>query len=191
MALIKCKECGKEFSDMANACPNCACPTIAQTKEKKATNKFIIKSQRDKSLQIFKKIYSWLTIIVAILIAWFLLSTKQIESPQFLFEILWIIIIVGIPCEIFYLICNTIYNNAKKSSITLNEKELYGEIYALFNFVNISFPIEKISSINYFKIFGFINGIMIVPTNGRPQRILFIDNGNEFRQAILNQAINK
>ena len=78
-----------------------------------------------------------------------------------------------------------------KSSITLNEKELYGEIYVLFNFVNISFPIEKISSINYFKIFGFINGIMIVPTNGRPQRILFIDNGNEFRQAILNQAINK
>ena len=27
MALIKCSECGKEFSDKANACPNCACPT--------------------------------------------------------------------------------------------------------------------------------------------------------------------
>ena len=26
MALIKCDECGKEFSDKANACPNCACP---------------------------------------------------------------------------------------------------------------------------------------------------------------------
>ena len=26
MALIKCPECGKEFSDKANACPNCACP---------------------------------------------------------------------------------------------------------------------------------------------------------------------
>lgn len=26
MALIKCGECGKEFSDKANACPNCACP---------------------------------------------------------------------------------------------------------------------------------------------------------------------
>lgn len=26
MALIKCSECGKEFSDKANACPNCACP---------------------------------------------------------------------------------------------------------------------------------------------------------------------
>lgn len=27
MALIKCIECGKEFSDKATACPNCGCPT--------------------------------------------------------------------------------------------------------------------------------------------------------------------
>lgn len=27
MSLIKCPECGKEFSDMASACPNCGCPT--------------------------------------------------------------------------------------------------------------------------------------------------------------------
>lgn len=26
MALIKCTECGKEFSDKAAACPNCGCP---------------------------------------------------------------------------------------------------------------------------------------------------------------------
>ena len=26
MALIKCLECGKEFSDKAPACPNCGCP---------------------------------------------------------------------------------------------------------------------------------------------------------------------
>lgn len=26
MALIKCKECGKDVSDMATACPNCGCP---------------------------------------------------------------------------------------------------------------------------------------------------------------------
>ncbi len=26
MALIKCKECGKEVSDKAGACPNCGCP---------------------------------------------------------------------------------------------------------------------------------------------------------------------
>ena len=27
MALIRCSECGKEFSDKAAACPNCGCPT--------------------------------------------------------------------------------------------------------------------------------------------------------------------
>ena len=26
MSLIICSECGKEYSDRANACPNCACP---------------------------------------------------------------------------------------------------------------------------------------------------------------------
>lgn len=33
MALIRCPECGKEFSDKAHACPNCGCPTdkIVQT----------------------------------------------------------------------------------------------------------------------------------------------------------------
>lgn len=33
MALIKCTECGKEFSDKAPACPNCACPTEEVRKE--------------------------------------------------------------------------------------------------------------------------------------------------------------
>lgn len=31
MALIKCTECGKEFSDKADACPNCGCPTEKMT----------------------------------------------------------------------------------------------------------------------------------------------------------------
>lgn len=35
MALIKCKECGKEISDMAKNCPNCGCPV---TKENSATD---------------------------------------------------------------------------------------------------------------------------------------------------------
>lgn len=35
MALIKCNDCGKEFSDKAIACPNCGCPT-AEPKEVKS-----------------------------------------------------------------------------------------------------------------------------------------------------------
>jgi len=33
MALIKCKECEKEYSDKANECPQCGCPTITNTIE--------------------------------------------------------------------------------------------------------------------------------------------------------------
>ena len=36
MAMIKCIECGKEFSDRAEACPNCGCPT-SETTGKKST----------------------------------------------------------------------------------------------------------------------------------------------------------
>lgn len=32
MALIKCEECGKEFSDKADACPNCGCPNFSESK---------------------------------------------------------------------------------------------------------------------------------------------------------------
>ncbi len=34
MALIKCIECGKEFSDKAQACPNCACPVSEMVVQK-------------------------------------------------------------------------------------------------------------------------------------------------------------
>lgn len=38
MAMIKCIECGKEFSDRAEACPNCGCPTSETTGIKKDIN---------------------------------------------------------------------------------------------------------------------------------------------------------
>jgi hypothetical protein len=28
MALIKCSECGKDVSSLANKCPNCGCPIV-------------------------------------------------------------------------------------------------------------------------------------------------------------------
>lgn len=40
MALIKCKECGTEFSDLAPACPKCACPTSAMKEENNISNEF-------------------------------------------------------------------------------------------------------------------------------------------------------
>lgn len=31
MSLILCKECGKQYSDQAPACPHCGCPTNVHT----------------------------------------------------------------------------------------------------------------------------------------------------------------
>lgn len=48
MALIKCEDCGKEFSDKASACPNCGCPNKkikVKTKQSKTINKTALKSK--------------------------------------------------------------------------------------------------------------------------------------------------
>ncbi len=38
MALIRCKDCGKEISDKAEACPYCGCPVIKESKAKVTFN---------------------------------------------------------------------------------------------------------------------------------------------------------
>ena len=53
MALIQCRECGKQYSDFAEQCPSCACPTIHQAKGSNASFESInpepeISSQEDK-----------------------------------------------------------------------------------------------------------------------------------------------
>ena len=40
MALIKCSECGKEFSDKASACIHCGCP-IEYQNEKRTNSKIL------------------------------------------------------------------------------------------------------------------------------------------------------
>ena len=47
MAIIKCSECGKEYSDKANKCPNCACPT-KYSQENKIESKEESDSQKEK-----------------------------------------------------------------------------------------------------------------------------------------------
>lgn len=38
MALIKCRECGKEISSFANCCPNCGCPVTSDIVKIKLPN---------------------------------------------------------------------------------------------------------------------------------------------------------
>lgn len=58
MALIKCPECGKEFSDKAQACPNCGCPTSEaknqelKQEEIKEDPEFALQLENDYSIKI-------------------------------------------------------------------------------------------------------------------------------------------
>ncbi len=201
MALIKCPECGKELSDKANTCIHCGCP-IEQKKQCEecghllsprdsicpscgcpVAGKIIIESKRDVSLAKFKNFYRTITYIYLAGLAIFVIGT--------LFVGLIGALVFAIPLAAFYLACTIRYNNAKKSFIRLTDDELYGEVYNLFSFAKISFPLDKISSINTIRILGIIDGIKIIPFSGIPQRILFIDNGEEFRQALLSKVLNK
>lgn len=59
MALIKCNECGKEFSDQAFACPNCACPVENIREHIKHVEERQINQLYEESLKLyssFKKI---------------------------------------------------------------------------------------------------------------------------------------
>lgn len=58
MAIIKCIECGKEFSDKAVACPNCGCPTsemISAEQENETTN---IPEELTEEQKLLKDIYN-------------------------------------------------------------------------------------------------------------------------------------
>lgn len=54
MALIKCPECGKEISDMANFCPNCGFPVSERTKSDstKTTSKRVCPKCNSGNIQI-------------------------------------------------------------------------------------------------------------------------------------------
>ena len=197
-----CEECGKEILETDKVCSNCGCPnsnTSSNKVEKQAKNKFLIKSIRDTTLKKFRIFYRTVGILGIIGIILFVITVIKDEYSYgygfyygFSIEIFLSAFVFGvIPLSIFYFCCSTIYKNSMKTYIQLNEKELYGEIYHLFRFESISFPINKISSINTIRILGFINGIMIVSNNGKPQKIFFVDNGEKFRQAIVNRVIDE
>lgn len=71
MALIKCEECGKEFSDKAKACPNCACPIKKKKKAKKPLDKWFI-------------ILFILTLFLCLVSSYFILLLWQVMIALFL-----------------------------------------------------------------------------------------------------------
>ena len=63
MALINCKECGKEISDQARACPNCGNPSEEQLKVQEVQDK------NDGSARIGYAIVGIIVVIIGFYIA--------------------------------------------------------------------------------------------------------------------------
>jgi hypothetical protein len=74
MSLIKCKECGKEISDQALACPNCGCPV---TKENINMQQPIVKKKKSHGCLI-----SFLIFIGFIAVLWTLLTSIVSDNSE-------------------------------------------------------------------------------------------------------------
>lgn len=62
MALIKCSECGKEFSNKASACPNCACPVELKNENIKEYHELTSKEKKELTNYMKKKGVLYLTV---------------------------------------------------------------------------------------------------------------------------------
>jgi ABC-type multidrug transport system fused ATPase/permease subunit len=63
MPMIKCPECGKEISDLANACPNCGCPIMSSNFQATNTQEikpYIPEKQKMSVLGIVALVFSFL-----------------------------------------------------------------------------------------------------------------------------------
>jgi ribosomal protein L37E len=81
MALIKCKECGKEVSNKAESCPNCGFP-IAEKKKKDAVQKVEVIRNKKAS----KKIIIGLIIILLLGFGAFLLFKEINKAKVYAYE---------------------------------------------------------------------------------------------------------
>ena len=74
MALINCRECGKEISDQAKVCPNCGCPVKRE------------KAKLNINLNKYRKLAVPALVIVVILIAVLIVSGSLNADEQYAYE---------------------------------------------------------------------------------------------------------
>jgi hypothetical protein len=80
MSLIICPECGKEYSDRANACPNCACPNPHPGHTASYTDSSTTKSKNNSGTIVLCILLSVIFIVAAIYIYKFISYTYGVEE---------------------------------------------------------------------------------------------------------------
>ena len=153
MALIKCCDCGKEYSDKASACPNCACPNEKKVVLKEKNNldekeKSVITLRTD--IDYINSVKKILLLLLAIFGISLLLSKSMMLARVLLMAMILPIFIV----LIYYIGLITTKNN----KVELTTKRIKGQIQFLFNEETINIPLDRIDNIY------IVRGFMGVPT---------------------------
>lgn len=177
MALIKCQECGKEFSDKAGACIHCGCPIGKEEKkifcvdcgnELKATDKVCnkcgcpIESKKTKidDSKVIKSILDEKLIkknakikMVIILGVFFLLGAilgnATAYEDYFNGTHFGTLGFITWGVGIIAIILNHIQmKNYLKQELVVDSEKVYGKVNVWFHIVDISIPLKQVSSIS-------------------------------------------
>ena len=162
MALIKCKECGKEISDKATTCIHCGCPI--ETKNN-STN-INVDYDKIEEIEIAKIKHDYDKINK---------HTKISLTLTIVFTILIITIPIALYCLMFYLYCKSSKNN----NLILTNKRIKGTYQVMGDTLKIDLPLDKIESISTNTRWGSIEEVVI--TAGSTTRgTIYTLNGEDF-----------
>ena len=184
MTLIKCFECGKEFSDKANSCPNCACPTkevLNEINKKKLENKRKIEKKNEKLLNMYSKEITIIDLLINIYYETYPNSICACEFSDGEYEEFYI-------DEFDDLEKANDINKEHEISIYTNcygDESFLIENFALNNIIRVSEDYENLHNITNVKLSNSINSgdlinlldLYILAVKGfLPKQITFINN---------------
>lgn len=132
MALIKCPECGKEFSDKACNCPNCSCPTefiINEMESDSETNQGVADNREDSDSSQSSE------------------ERKTLNNKVVIGSVIAVIIII---LAILFLPKEMIYQSAKNNAINGNLIEAYDEFIEISSYKDSMIHIENLKNDIYY-----------------------------------------
>lgn len=159
MALIKCKECGKEFSDTADACPNCGYRSIVPENRRKSKVVagllclfFCWFGAHEFYLGNVKKAVLWIVAAVLLNIALFL--TPALSAAFLILPIMGVLTLLPLICAIKLFVISQDKFDAKYNTHDSPVSRIGCVLGAIFGILGIVFFIGMLAAISlpqYFK----------------------------------------
>ena len=169
MALIKCSECGKEYSDKAASCPQCACPTPKVENSAAVDNTIKVDTSSEK--EIIRSVNDKTNCLIWTIV-WSVLSVISI------FTCIGIILLFPFAYMIYFTL------KSKKEYIVITNKRVYGVKTGSVN-ERIDFPLSQVSTITSRSVLG-INSVVLESTGGSKFTFDYIANAEELSNTFSN-----